>query len=294
MTSESQDKKKTLTIAIVSDVHHGPDRGTKKGSNTLKVFERFVEFANSVEPDFTVDLGDRISDTDHETDLKYAKEIAAEFNNISGDVFHILGNHDIAELSVDENKEILPSKVASMSFDKENFHFIFWNTNPHLDQEAGFSLREEDLVWLEKDLASTLLPTIIFTHVPLDNGSMKGNFYFDKDYAHHASYPELQGEKIRAVIERSEKVVLCVNGHAHWNAYHCIDGIHYVTIPSLTETFLTWPDPCEAYAKLSIGERIEIEVFGRAPAFYRLPVKKLKNHWVSSFKEYSPAKILPE
>ncbi len=146
---------------------------------------------------------------------------------------------------------------------------------------------------LRKDLASTSLPTVIFTHLPLDNGSMKGNFYFDKDYPHHAGYPAIQGEKIRDVIEKSGNVILCVNGHAHWNAYHCIDGTHYVTIPSLTETFLTWPSPDEAYARLDIGEQIEIEIFGQAPIFYRLPIKKLGTHWVSSFKEYSPKKILP-
>ncbi|MDD3287483.1 MAG: metallophosphoesterase [Alphaproteobacteria bacterium] len=293
MTLDHQNNNDDLTVAIVSDVHHGPDRGTKKGSDTLQTFHRFVSFVEKINPDFSVDLGDRISDTNHDTDAQYMKEIAQEFRKVPGDLFHLLGNHDLAKLSPQENKDILFGKVASFSMDRKGFHIVFWNTNPKLDEARGFSSQDEDLEWLKADLAATDLPTVVFTHLPLDNGSMKGNFYFDKDYPHHAGYPEAQGEKIRTVIEESGKVIICINGHAHWNAYHCIDGIHYVTIPSLTETFLTWPNPDEAYARLCIGEQIEIEVFGRAPIFYRLPIRKLGAHWVSSFKEYSPKRILP-
>jgi hypothetical protein len=122
---------------------------------------------------------------------------------------------------------------------------------------------------------------------------MKGNFYFEKEYAHHGAYPEAQGAAIREVIERSGKVLLCMNGHAHWNAYHSIDGTHYVTIPSLTESFTTWPHANEAFATLRISDCIEIEVFGRTPLFYRLPLKARNEHWLNVHKDYSPAFIRP-
>jgi hypothetical protein len=143
------------------------------------------------------------------------------------------------------------------------------------------------------DLEASELPAIVFTHIPLDNGSMKGNFYFEKAYPQHAAYPESQGEAIRDVIERSGKVILCLNGHAHWNAYHAIDGVHYVTLPSLTESFTTWPHANEAFAKVRIGESIEVDVFGRTPMSYRLPIKLAGQHWVNTNKDYAPSSIRP-
>src|SRR5262249_18755132 len=163
------------------------------------------------------------------------------------------------KLTVAENEKLMQRSLVSSSIDLNGYHLVFWNADDKLDSVKGFSLAEGDLDWLCDDLAGTDLPSIIFTHVPLDNGSMKGNFYFEKAYPNHGNYPEAQGEAIRDVIERSGKVILCLNGHAHWNAYHSIDGTHYITIPSLVESFTTWPHPNEAYAQLRIGEVIEIE-----------------------------------
>jgi len=282
-----------LTLAIITDIHHGPDRGTKLGTTALPLLARFRDFVDDLRPSCTVEMGDRISDIDESTDRKLMGEVASALVNFPGPIHHILGNHDVAKLSIAENEELMQCSFASSSTDADGFHLVFWNANDKLDFANGFSLADTDLEWLRKDLAATDLPSIIFTHVPLDNGSMKGNFYFEKAYAHHGSYPETQGEAIRDVIERSGKVILCLNGHAHWNAYHCIDGTHYVTIPSLTESFTCWPHPNEAFASLRIAEAIEIEVSGRTPTLYRLPLKPRNEHWVNMHKDYAPSTIEP-
>ena len=282
-----------LTLAIITDIHHGPDRGTKLGTTALPLLARFRDFVADLRPACTVEMGDRISDVDEATDRRLVAEVAASLSKFPGPIQHILGNHDVAKLSVQDNEELMQHSFASSSVDINGFHLVFWNANDKLDRIKGFSLAPGDLDWLRADLAATELPSLIFSHVPLDNGSMKGNFYFEKAWVHHGAYPETEGEAIRDVIERSGKVILCLNGHAHWNAYHGIDGTHYVTIPSLTESFTTWPHPNEAFASLRIGETIEIEVFGRTPLLYRLPIKAKADHWVNIHKDYAPSTVQP-
>jgi len=282
-----------LTLAIVTDIHHGPDRGTKLGTTALPLLARFCNFVSDLRPACTVEIGDRISEVDEETDRILVSEVAGALAKIPGPIHHVMGNHDIATLSIPDNENLMQRSFASNSIDMNGFHLIFWNANVKLDYEKGFSLPDIDLDWLRSDLVATELPSIIFTHVPLDNGSMKGNFYFEKKYPLLGTYPETQGKAIRDVIERSGKVILCLNGHAHWNAYHGIDGTHYITIPSLTESFTSWPHPNEAFARLHIGDSIEIEVFGRTPLLYRLPIKTRNEHWLNLDKDYAPAVVQP-
>jgi Icc protein len=282
-----------LSLAIITDIHHGPDRGTKKGTAALPLLERFTDFVSSRRPACTIDMGDRISEVDAVTDRKLVAEVASAMAKIPGAIHHVLGNHDVAKLSSADNESLMQHSFASSSMDLNDVHLVFWNANAKLDVVNGFALPDADLEWLRTDLQRTELPTVIFTHVPLDNGSMKGNFYFEKDYPRHAGYPEAQGEAVRDVIERNGNVILCLNGHAHWNAYHAIDGTHYVTIPSLTESFTTWPHANEAFASLTIAESIEIEVFGRTPMSYRLPIKVKNEHWVNVDKDYAPAAVRP-
>lgn len=284
----------SLKIALISDLHHGPDRGTKFGSRARELFTKFVEFANGFKPALVVELGDRITDVDQKTDELLEREAMSWFDELESPRRHLLGNHDVELLSVEDNERICGVNFKPSSEDSGGYHLVFWRCAVHLDQELGFSLRDGDIEWLENDLSKTTLPTIVFSHVPLDNGSFKGNFYFEKAWPQHASYPAEQGERVREVLERSGKVILCVNGHAHWNAYHCIDGIHYVTIPSLTETFPTYPNACESWAALTIGSDIHLKVSGNLPIEYRLPIRKVGEHWVNIHKDYSPVDLTPK
>ncbi len=90
-------------------------------------------------------------------------------------------------------------------------------------------------------------------------------------------------------------MVACFNGHAHWNTYHCVDGVHYITLPSLTESFTNYPEPCEAWSFIDIGEEsFTVQVFGRLPITYVLPLRDRRgHHWVNLDKSYSPSLIKP-
>jgi hypothetical protein len=275
----------TLKIALIADIHHGIDQGTKLGSAALALLRPFVDWVNAIRPDLVVELGDRINDLDKDADLQFTRDVAHAFHTVHSPCVHILGNHDAFQLSCQESEDVMQTTFTSHSRDLQGYHLVFWNSAVH-PEDGGFHLAPDDLVWLEADLAATTLPTIIFSHLPLDNGSMIGNFYFEKAVPKGAHYAE--GAAARDVIERSGKVIACLAGHTHWNARNTIDGVHYVTIHSLTESFTTHPYPTGAFGILAIDESLTVEVFGRDPALHRLPIKPQGYHWQNLHRDFAP------
>lgn len=59
-----------IRIAAITDLHHGPDQGQKKGSNAFKLLNAFSEWCDVERPDLMVDLGDRIANTSPAEDLQ--------------------------------------------------------------------------------------------------------------------------------------------------------------------------------------------------------------------------------
>lgn len=274
-----------LKIALIADIHHGMDIGTKLGSAALALMQPFVDWVNAIRPDLVVELGDRINDLDKDADLKWTRDVAHAFTAVQRPCVHILGNHDAAELSRAESENVMQTTFASHSRDVEGYHLVFWNSAVCF-ADGGFRLGSDDLAWLEADLTATALPTLIFSHLPLDNGSMIGNFYFEKAVPKGAHYAE--GAAARDIIERSGNVIACLAGHTHWNARNTIDGVHYITIHSLTESFTTHPYPTGAFGILAIEDSLTVEVFGRDPALHRLPIKPLGHHWVNLHRDFAP------
>ena len=274
-----------LKIALIADIHHGIDVGTKLGSAAVTLMRPFVDWVNAVGPDLVVELGDRINDLDRDTDVSWTKEIAKIFAEVNRPCVHILGNHDVHRLTRTDSEEAMQTTFASHSRDVNGYHLIFWNSAVKFEQ-GTYHLPAQDLQWLQTDLASTDLATLIFSHLPLDNGSMLGNFYFEKLVPQGAHY--FEGAAAREIIERSGKVIACLAGHTHWNQRHTIDGVHYITIHSLTESFTTHPYPTGAFGILSIDEHLSVEVFGRDPVLHRLPVKPLGFHWQNLHRDFAP------
>jgi len=83
----------TLKIAVVSDIHHGPDRYSKKGDVALDLLKSFIRQVNSLEAGLVVDLGDRISNTDIETDRHHLAEVASAFKSLTKECHHLTGNY---------------------------------------------------------------------------------------------------------------------------------------------------------------------------------------------------------
>ncbi|MCL4746589.1 MAG: metallophosphoesterase [Burkholderiaceae bacterium] len=277
---------RALNLGIVADIHHGAQAGTKCGPAAVTLLGEFEQWANRHPLDMVVELGDRINNVDAATDEQLTRTIAGAMSGFAAPRAHLLGNHDSHDLSRTISEALMQVGFGSWSRDLNGFHLVFWNADTCVRGKQAFLFDAADLRWLEADLRATELPTVVFSHLPLDEGSMIGNFYFEKYLAGFAHYGN--SADAREVIERSAKVILCLAGHTHWNARNTIDGIHYVTIHSLTESFTTWPHPTGAWALVQIDDDIRIEVFGRDPALYRLPVRKAGVHWANLSRPFAP------
>ncbi len=274
-----------LKIAVVTDIHHGAISKTKIGPAALGLLNKFVDFANEWDADIVVDLGDRISDRDNKTDRGLTADVAGVFQRVGVQRRHILGNHDLEFMTAEEGEELLGVSMLSESIDVNGYHLVFWQADTHIDRGCGFQLKTEDLEWLTADLAATSLPSIVFSHVPLDGSDMTGNYYFEAN-------PDLSRytdtSRIREVLRDAGNVVLCVAGHVHWNKLNTVDGIPYLSLQSLTESFTTAPDPAGAWSTIQIGDEIYWECHGADALSATIPIRPLGRKWVSplpSFRE---------
>ena len=271
-----------LRLALVTDIHHGAPKLTKRSDLALPLLHQFIDFANEWGADMVVDLGDRISDKDNHTDRELTADVAGAFQRVGVPRRHIVGNHDQEFMSRAEGEELLGTSLASESVDVNGYHLVFWQAGVQYDRHQGFTLLEGDIDWLEQDLAATDMPTIVFTHVPLDGALMTGNYYFEANQ-HCAQYDETP--EIRRVLREAGKVVLCVAGHVHWNKANTVDGIPYISLQSLTESFTTDSEPTGAWSTIEIGEDIHWQCYGADPVDMRMPVGR---KWITplpSFEE---------
>jgi Icc protein len=266
-----------LKLALVTDIHHGPPSKTKMGPEAMRLLGEFIDFANGWDADLVIDLGDRISDRNPEADRQLTADVAGAFQRVGVPRRHLLGNHDLEFMTAAEGEALLGVSLASESMDIKGYHLVFWQADAHIDAREGFRLPKADLDWLAADLAATALPAIVFTHVPLDGAAMTGNYYFEAN-PQFAQYQETAA--IRKTLVEAGNVVLCVAGHVHWNKANTVDGIPYLSLQSLSESYTTAPDPAGAWSTIEIGEDIHWQCHGADPIEMRLPLRTSQNLWV--------------
>jgi hypothetical protein len=269
----------SLRLAIVADIHHGEDSFTKKGTSALPLMQAFARFVADARPDAVIDLGDRISDQDRETDLRLEREISEAFRAIEGPAFHICGNHDLDNVAVAENEEILATSMASRCIDLGDWLLVMWGADCRIRRPGGFVLPEADLLWLAGVVRTAAKPLAIMSHVPISGHSQAGNYYFERN-PDASTYPG-GAERVRAVLRAANVPVVWMSGHVHWNTLTIVDGIPHLTLQSLTETFTTHPAPAAAWGLLELDDKIQWQVFGEDPFEARLTAANAARRWVT-------------
>ncbi|MEL6919741.1 MAG: metallophosphoesterase [Pseudomonadota bacterium] len=255
----------TLRIAIVADIHHGAPSHTKRGDTALDLMARFADWVNVEKPDLVLDLGDRISDIDEETDLRLEREMADAFSALDVPVHHICGNHDRDHLSVAQNEEILGQSLQNEVLDAGDWQIALWRADAKITrtgEQRGFNLPEADLLWLSRTIQAADKPTLVASHVPVSGHGQTGNYYFERN-AQFSRYPE--SDRARQALAQAHVPVICLAGHVHWNTVTTVDGIPHLTQQSLTESFTTQGAPAEAWGMLTLAETAHWQVFGKDP-----------------------------
>lgn len=262
----------TLRLAIIADIHHGKPSATKRGDAALDLVTDFAGFAADAGASHVIDLGDRISDEDHATDLRLQAEVAEAFRAVRAPIWHICGNHDRDHLSVAENEAILGQSLGHEVHDIDGWRLAIWRADARIHRapdHSGFILREADLLWLSRLAQKADRPLLVMSHVPISGHSQIGNYYFQNNPA-ASVYP--MADRARAALAQARVPVVCLSGHVHWNTVTTVDGITYLTQQSLTESFTTEGEPCGAMGLIELGETVNWTVAGDDPfAFSFLP-----------------------
>lgn len=260
----------TLRIAIVTDIHHGKPSTAKRGDKAMTLMEEFARFVQDSGATHVLDMGDRISDENRDTDLKLQADVAEAFRAVPAPVWHLNGNHDRDHLSVADNEAILGQSLGHEVQDLGDWRIVLWRADSRIRRgdEAllrggqNFLLGEADLVWLARTMQAADRPTLVVSHVPVSGHAQTGNYYFQNNPG-ASTYP--MAERARAALALARVPVVCLAGHVHWNTVTTVDGITHLTQQSLTESFTTGGEPAGAMGLIDLGEIVNWEVVGDDP-----------------------------
>ncbi len=266
-TASAAEAQREIRFGVCTDVHkdviHDADGR----------LQAFITDMESRELDFIIDLGDFCWPAEKN---KGFRDI---FHSYTGPKYHALGNHDSdGGFSWRETMDFYGMSDPYYGFDVGGYHFIVLDgNNKPAGHTSGYPhyIGEEQLAWLEKELAETEQPTFVFSHQRLFNA---GNGHVD-NYA--AVQRVLEGGKA--------KVVACFCGHRHTDVHRELNGIHYLNINSMSYNWVgskyqharfskeieeahpylcyTIPYDTPLYAVVTVRPGKELLVEGRAGAF---------------------------
>ncbi len=234
-----QTKHNTVKFGICSDVHlptmHDSEYRITKFIDSMKI-------AN---PDFIIELGDFGT-----PDPKYAHFFEI-WNSFPGDRYHVIGNHEMdGGYSREEAVAYRKMKSSYYSFDKNGFHFIVLDGNDKKDLNAkGYKqyIGKEQQNWLKKNLADTKLPVIVFSHQGLTISPGAEESYGVENYKEIQEIFELHNQQ-----NPSTKVIVCFNGHTHYDYAENVNDIWYVTINSMSYQWMG-----DAYTQIRYSDEVD-------------------------------------
>ncbi|GAB6908985.1 hypothetical protein JCM12296A_48260 [Desulfosarcina cetonica] len=237
-------------FGIITDIHYTnkADSTSRKYSAGLAKTEYFVDVMNRENADFVIELGDFVDTlADDKDPIVNLSEIESVFTRFEGPQYHVLGNHDFDNMSrADllprlENTGI-PTGKTYYSFDSNDIHCIVLDADytvaePHLpfDYPNTFWnwkdawIPQEELDWLENDLADSNLPTIVFTHQLMHRDTTEDHTIKNAD-------------AVMALFEADGQVLAVFSGHDHRGEVAFRNGIHYFVLEGNVGMSLDWSE----------------------------------------------------
>ncbi|MCK4346474.1 MAG: metallophosphoesterase [Bacteroidales bacterium] len=212
-------KPEIVRFGVCADVHkdvmHDSDFRLKT----------FIDRMNAEKVDFIIQLGDFCRPYD------YNRSFMDVWSGFEGPDFHVLGNHDMdGGFTRGQTVEYWNMQAKYYSFDLKGFHFIVLDGNDKREPpQKGYSryIGSEQGTWLDNDLNTTHLPTLVFSHQSLANSDGVEN-----------------ADEVKKILEEANKkskymkVVACICGHHHKDYIVEISGIQYIHINSMSYYWL--------------------------------------------------------
>ena len=264
-----------MKFAIINDIHIGdyrPHKGIyrKATPHAEKLLKSFVQKMNkSFKPDFVVQGGDMIEDTNLAVDKKNYKKGLVMLSKLKCPVYHLVGNHELKYLPIKFLKNAFGYKKLHFSFDNKNFRFIFLFTKRSYPSKE-IKLDSSQLKWLKKKV-NTNKKIVIFSHYSLVPVDTRGNFWFSErpDRTFIKNYRQF----LDAIAGKNVKLVF--NGHLHWNKKKVLNGTHYITVQSLVENTSDKVEgpPANAFTLVNLEDNFAfVKVLGKGGLNYKIKI----------------------
>ncbi len=270
-----------MKIAVVNDIHAGKplQRGyhMRAASHLVEqcLVSLFQRIINQHHPDLVVNLGDLIRSESPEQDgLLYAR-IIKHFNQFNVPVIHVVGNHDLRQISVCEIERYWKETGFNQKIYGENTIQgvrCIWLA---MEVSNGlYHLPDNQLKWLEGVLKKETKPTLLFTHCAMDDHDVTGNFFLDTK---NRSPFFLSNQKSCQKIVSHHAIIRAVfQGHLHYLHTKFIDTVPYITLPAMVENTCApeihnnFP---EVYSIINLSDkRLQVKSYSREYCFAGLEV----------------------
>jgi len=270
-TAWAKDNKERFAFGLIADAQYCDcdTNGTRNYRASLNKMREAVDTFNKTDLAFTIQLGDII-----DRDQASFSKIVPLYNQIKGQKYHVLGNHDFP-VPTDEVVKILDMPKSYYDFSQDGWRFIVLDTNDlstyanpagaekqaksqsYLDvltwtgamnaQKWNGGLSEQQMTWLKNVLEQAKKANekvVVFGHMALYPKN-EHNVWND--------------EALIKTLESAGNVVAYFNGHNHAGNYGEKNGIHYLNFQGMVET----PDT-NSYSIVKVyPDRLEIDGFGR-------------------------------
>jgi hypothetical protein len=230
-----------VRFGMVADMHYADAPTT--GSSTRYYRESIAKTREAVAGlraqrlEFLAVLGDMKDMASGEEDTKtlsYLVAIEAEIQKFGGPTYHVLGNHDMDNLSKRQvlgniSSTGINTGLGYYAFSRGGIRFITLDACCLKDgrdyDHNNFDWREAyvpapQLDFLRAELQASREPVIVFVHQRLD-GSV------DECVRNSA--------EVRGILESSGKVLAAFHGHDHKGGHRVVNGIHYYTLVAVVE-----------------------------------------------------------
>lgn len=214
----------SFSFVFMTDIHLQPERGASDA------FNRVIEMINQREADFVMTGGDLVYDVlrgnfeRSDSLFRMYKRAAATINK---PVYHCIGNHELFGIYEESDVDAThPDYKYGMyerhlgdtyySFDHKGWHFIVLNSIEEKDQKYIGLIDDEQMEWLEEDLAGLApgTPVAVTLHIPLVSS-------FHQVYPKQPDTGDTHGRYIENRVEvmqllRQYNLKLILQGHMHW------------------------------------------------------------------------------
>lgn len=245
-----------VKFSVFSDLHLS--RGMKEGYEHFWLgdcdarLDAILARAKREEVDFIIHCGDFCHNPHAET------AAIEKYNHFEIPTYHVLGNHDMDALSLEETVAAYGMPAEYYFFDKNGFRFIVLNENYYRyeGEDVPYSqgnyykygpyrdvISRPQVKWLEETVMSSPYPMVIFSH---------GSLMLEDEKRGAVKNREEVQDIFRRAHKAGKRVLMCINGHLHMNYLRIDEHICYLDINSASMYWLTPPHhlfPEEFHAK---------------------------------------------